>query len=98
MPALRHIRAVAEDLDRQDPEIRAARAGTGASRFLMWLAVALLTVLTGTVRAEEQVTFRIHDRLDPHEIEETTSVYIDRQLVRTIHLDAAHPYEVVTVT
>ena len=58
----------------------------------------LLIVLAATAARADQVTFRVHDRLDPNEIEETTSLYIDRQLVRTIHLDADHPYDVVSVT
>jgi hypothetical protein len=57
---------------------------------------ALLIVLAGNPQGE-QATFRVHDRLDTNEIEETTSLYIDRELVRIIHLDATHPYEVVTI-
>ena len=63
---------------------------------MRWLA-ALLVVLASTATRAEQAAFRVHDRLDPNEIEETTSLYIDRQLVHTFHLDADHPYDVVSI-
>ena len=65
---------------------------------MRWAAALLITLAAAvTAASAEQVTFRVHDRLDPNEIEETTSLYINPQLVRTIHLDAGHPYEVVSV-
>jgi hypothetical protein len=57
-----------------------------------------MTMLLGTSQAGGTATFRVHDHLDPNEIEETTSLYIDRTLVRTIHLDGAHRDETVVVT
>jgi hypothetical protein len=57
-----------------------------------------LFLLLGEPAAGGTATFRVHDHLDPNEIEETTSLYIDRALVRTIHLDGAHRDETVAVT
>lgn len=64
------------------------------------LASAVLLALFGAsvARAQSEATFRIHDRMDPNEIEETTAVYIETKLIRTIHLDRTHESEVVTVT
>lgn len=68
----------------------------GRVRLAFPLACALASAATGEARA--QATFRVHDHLDPREVEETTLLYVNRQLVRTIHLDAGHPDEVVSVT
>ena len=62
-----------------------------------WVRPLLVLLLLTAAAQAEEVSFRIHDRLDPVEIEETTSVYIDGQLIRTVHLDERHPHAIVEV-
>lgn len=61
-----------------------------------WLFSVLLLAAV-VARAEGAENFRIHDHLDPLEIEETTSVYVDGQLITTFHLSADNEHESVDV-
>jgi hypothetical protein len=58
------------------------------------LAVAL-GILLAQPAAAEPSAFRIHDHLDENEVEETTSIYVDGELVQVFRLTSAHTDEFV---
>jgi hypothetical protein len=64
-------------------------------RLLAVLAVASLAV---PAVAQDQVTFRILDRVGATEVEESTTVYIDQQKIGTFNLNAANNHGAFTVT
>ncbi|HTR15566.1 MAG TPA: hypothetical protein VMI52_00865 [Acetobacteraceae bacterium] len=60
----------------------------------VWLGAALL-LFASPAAAEPakagMVRFSIIDRLDPHEVEEITNVFVNGQPVGSLRLDARHP-------
>ncbi len=59
------------------------------------LLAAFMLLVSSAAVAQPWPVFRIHDHLDPHEVEETTSVYIDGELVQIFRLSAQHSDGVV---
>ena len=54
------------------------------------LLAAFVLLVAPTAIAQQRPVFRIHDHLDPNEVEETTSVYLDGELVQVFRLSAQH--------
>lgn len=61
-------------------------------------SLAILLLASTVARADSSETFRIHDHLDPLEIDEITSIYVDGQLIATFRLSAENEHESVDVT
>jgi hypothetical protein len=74
MPALRRVRGIAEDLDRKDPEVQAARHGEGGVK-VMNTYDALHSFLARQCAAEITLSFEEIGRLIGHPLPESAKLY-----------------------